>query len=75
MIDYLHIEFHGIPLNFKVDYDIEPAEKGGRDCPPSPGGILVNKIWLDAEIEDPSDELVSRLEEEIEDRLAAEMEP
>ena len=79
MIDYFAVEFHGIPLNLKIDYDVEPAEKGDHDCPPSEGGILINKIWLDyepaLEIEDPSDELVSRLEEVIDDRLMAAMEP
>jgi hypothetical protein len=74
MKDTVSISFHGMDLEFGIDYDIEPRERGDLYCPPSEGGIVVNTARLlgaqEMEVKDPSDELLLALEDAISDRLS-----
>lgn len=53
----ISIEFHGIPLTFDCDVEVEPAEKPSRDSPGYPAEVTIHKIHFEGEEIDPNDDV------------------
>lgn len=53
----ISIDFHGIPLTFDCDIEVEPAEKPSRDSPGYPAEVTVTKIRFEGEEIEPDDDV------------------
>ena len=51
------IDFHGIPLTFDCDVEVEPEEKPTNDSPGYPAEATVTTIRFEGEEIDPDDDV------------------
>lgn len=61
--------FHGIDLEFDVEYDYTPGERGDLECPPSEGEVELTRVLFNGKdvTGKISDELSEALEQECEE--------
>ncbi len=51
------IDFHGIPLTFDCDVEVQPAEKPTVDSPGRVAGAVIMRIRFEGEEIDPDDDV------------------